>query len=31
MDFIFIALGTLFVLCLVGMAKGCAALNRRPS
>ncbi len=31
MDLIFIALGAFFVLSIVGLAKGCAALNRRPS
>ncbi len=31
MDFIFVGLGALFVLSLVGLARGCAALNRRRS
>jgi len=29
MDLIFIALGALFVLCIVGLAHGCSSLNRR--
>jgi hypothetical protein len=31
MDFIFLALGALSFISLVGLARGCAALNRRRS
>jgi hypothetical protein len=31
MDFIFLVLGALFFITLVGLARGCAALNRRRS
>lgn len=31
MDFIFLVLGALFFFILVGLARGCAALNRRRS
>ncbi len=31
MDIVFVVLGALFVFCLMGLARGCAALNRRRS
>ncbi|MGF6124923.1 hypothetical protein QF019_000112 [Pseudomonas frederiksbergensis] len=31
MDFIFVVLGALFFISLIGLARGCAALNRRRS
>jgi hypothetical protein len=31
MDFIFLGLGALFFVSLVGLARGCAALDRRRS
>ena len=31
MDFIFLVLGALLFISLVGLARGCAALNRRRS
>lgn len=31
MDFIFVVLGALFFVSLIGLARGCAALNRRRS